>query len=92
MEKFTTIAKAGKKSIKEFIEDGQKWYADKLAEGWEKTPDGILPLTEIKKAGYAQNENKEWVIPIESHIADGNSDRPAGQKYWGVRDERFQEC
>jgi hypothetical protein len=58
---------------------------EKKSNGWQKTEDGWLPLTEIKKAGFIYNEELDrWMIPCEEYIADGNYDRKAGEKYWGI--------
>lgn len=83
MEKSTTIPKDGKKSFEERVADGVRWRKTKLAAGWQETPDGLMPMTEVKRAGYVLNANQEWTIPAEEFIADGNSDRKAGEKYIG---------
>lgn len=77
------IPKDGKKSFEERVAEGRAWVQGKLDKGWQRTPDGILPMTEVKKAGYSLDENNEWVITAEVYIADGNDDRQAGTKYVG---------
>jgi len=53
--------------------------------GLHETPDGLLPLAEIKKAGYKLDEFGKWAIPAEEYISDGNHEsRKAGEKFWGV--------
>ena len=84
MEEFTIVKKDGRRSVKDLIKLGNEWRDKKLKEGCEKTPDGYLPMIEIKKAGYVMSRWGEWTIPLESYIADGNYDKPAGQKYWGT--------
>lgn len=79
-----TSGNGGKKTLPEFIKEGQEWYAKKLKEGWEETPMGILPMTEIKKAGFRYSNDGEWLIPIEELISDGNATLQPGEKYFGL--------
>lgn len=67
--------------MKTMIEEAKAWRKRKIKDGWEDTPDGLLPMIEIKKAGYALSERGEWKIPAEEHIADGNHTRQAGEKF-----------
>lgn len=83
MEKFTTQEVDGKKSSEKKIEEGRQWKKDMLAKGYQETPDGLLPITEIKKAGYVWKD-EQWFIPADEYIADGNSDRQPGEKYIGA--------
>lgn len=82
-EKSITPPRDGRKTFRERVEEGIAWGKKKREEGWEETPDGLLPITEIKKAGYHMSANGEWVIPCEEYIADGNTDLKAGTKYYG---------
>jgi len=74
---------SGKKSWKDKIEEGRAWKKDLLAKGYQETPDGLLPMSEVNKAGYVLKDN-QWFIPKEEYIADGNYDRKAGEKYIGA--------
>ena len=65
------------------VEEGRKWKAGLLAKGYQETPDGLLPITEVKKAGFVLVDDN-WMIPSEEYIADGNSDRKPGEKYTGA--------
>jgi len=78
------IPKIGRKSFKDKIIDSKKNYEKLLERGYQETPDGLLPMVEIRKAGYIWNDSIGWTIPAEEYIADGNTDRPAGQKYVAV--------
>ena len=82
-EKSITIPN-GKKSLKDRIADGIRWRKAKLAVGWQETPNGLMPMLEVKRAGFILDENKVWTIPAEEYIADGNGTIKAGEKYWGA--------
>ena len=75
----------------EIVEYGRKWREEKLAQGWEWTPDGYQSKVSILQAGYIRNSDGHLCIPAEEYIADGADDsRPAGQKYWGVSKKYLQ--
>ena len=83
-EESSTMSTSGSKSIEERIAEGREWYSKQLKNGMQETPIGLLTLVDVKKAGLVLDENGDWAIPSEMYIADGNSDRPAGEKYTGI--------
>ena len=78
----TIIKKDGKSARWEAFKNGPAWHKDKLSKGWEVTPDGIMPLKEIKKAGYIMQDGN-WMIPSEVYLTDGNDGGKAGVKNVG---------
>ena len=62
------------------IDKGKAWRMEKLAEGWEQTPDGLLPLAEINKAGFVPS-GTGWKIPSEEFLSTGEDGSTVGTKY-----------
>lgn len=55
------IKTRGGTNIKELIEKGREWIRQKKEQGWFETPDGLLPMIEIQKAGFVWNDEYEEV-------------------------------
>ena len=69
-------------SQKELIEKGQKWFQEKLEQGWMKTPFGMLPGNEIEKSGMIYG-NGTFSIPTEEYMAEDNyGGHKKGEKYY----------
>ena len=76
--------KTTNKEMEERIRIAKEKYNQLIAIGWEKTPNGILPPEEIKKAGFIKKRG-EWLIPMEVYIATvSSSGLKKGAKYLGV--------
>lgn len=73
-----------KRLFQRIIQKGKQSIQEKLDKGWEETPDGLLPLSEIQKAGYIKKDGA-YFIPVEAYIVENaNSIYRKGDKYIGV--------
>ena len=68
MEKLFTLASDGKSlRLSNLIKRGEDWYNKKISLGYKETPFGLLPMSEIKKAGFAWNTEMRTVWDKEKN-------------------------
>lgn len=78
--------------MKNAIKAGNKWYADKIKEGWEITPNGLLSPQEIRLAGYVRM-NERYAIPTIVCIAEYSTGMVMkGQKFLRVSQRYLDWC
>lgn len=73
------------KRINDVIEIGNKWYEQKIKEGWQETELGFMSSRQIEESGMIKDSSGKWSIPTLEYIAEKKEDgRNKGEKYLGI--------